>query len=643
MVFKFKRPALRPALLLLVLAASLWSGAARAQETDYRKALDIISDKLHKQFPYLEGQIVAIKGGDLYLSLGASGKIALGQRLSVFRKGVPFRHPVTGAVLGTLEDEIGVAVVVDVRKKFSIARMTRLTPGKELVPRMNDIVRLSSAKLRVAVMPFINKTKESLSTDVLTRDLASAIVAGGRFDVYDTDRLQVWFLETGIAIDEVLKGRNAIRLRNQIRGDLALESTISAIKGKKIITSRLLSLTTGEERFKSVTITDELPFEQRAPREKALRRGEGGRQVSRANSSFVLDRQGVPGRRGGVSNFVFNGVTFRGVAVADINGNGKNEVLIITTHALIAYEISQGRMREVARYDTGVANEFYWIDAADMNGDGKPEIYINNYRYGTLLSMILEPNGREFNELVKNEGVFFRLIRVRQSDPKNKIPDSEAFVLLGQAQGVDLPLDGPIYRYRWSGKRLVSVAPYILPAKINILGFGLVDLDKDGSFEVVELGEDDLIRIYSRRGKIRYTSSTKYGGALAVITHGQSSQAEDQTADDGDYPTLSIRSRVMVEDVDGDGVVEVLLISNEYAGSRMVPGLGISSGQVVSLLWDGSGLSELWRAKRLSAGVADFAFGDADNDGFQDLVVVSAGSGPFSGTKSNIYIYKLRQ
>ncbi len=212
--------------------------------------------------------------------------------------------------------------------------------------------------------------------------------------------------------------------------------------------------------------------------------------------------------------------------------------------------------------------------------------------------------------------------------------------MLGQHQGADKPLDGPISRYRWSGKkRLRQVAPYLLPDNFEIVGFTLWDLEGDGSPEVVEIGVDDLLRIYSRRGEIRHKSSTYYGAPVNVFfTESGFSGAEFEI----DNPKLTIRSRLLVEDIDGDGVSELLTIANEYGGTRFVPGLGVTAGNLVSLVWDGSGLSEIWRSQKVDGGIADFAYGDADNDGVKDLVVISVGSDIFfSKKKSTIYIYKL--
>ena len=633
-----KAPVLLLAFMILFGASA---GPAHAQENDYRKALGLISDKLHRSFPNLRGSVVALKGGDLYLSLGGKDKVVKGVKLNVYRTGAPFRHPATGVVLGALEEEIGELEVVDVREKFSIARMVRLRPGTELSPRVKDTVRMSASKIRLTILPFVNRTKESFSMEELTRELGRQLLKSGRFDVYDADRLQVWFLESGIAADEILKGQNPIRLRNQVRADMALESEVREIRGKKILSTRLLSLTTRKELFKAVAVADELPFEQGRPKVQDLRRGEGGGRSSPANESFVLNREGLSSVGGGVKRHFFNKVTFRGLSVADVDGDGKKEVALITSGQVIVYRFEQNGKREIARFDGGAGNDFRWLDVADMNGDGAPEFYLASYRSGELFSMVLQFKGGKFVTLRKNDRTFYRLLRVRRPGKGAKIPDSEAYVLLGQREGIDEPFAGSIYRYHWSGGKLAPAAPYALPPGLTILGFGLWDINKDGALDVIEVGEDDRLKVFSRNGEEIYASSEAYGAPVHKVSlSAETENVEDrESADSG----LSIRPRVLVEDVDKDGVDEVLVVRNQYA-SAFAPGLGISGGQIVSLIWDGGGLYETWRSQRLNSGVVDFAFGDADNDGFDDLVVAATtGAGPFASAKSQVFFYKIRK
>ncbi len=616
-------------------------GLAHAQDNDYRKALRLLSGKLHQRFPNLRGSVVAAKGGDLYLSLGEKDGAIKGVKLNVYRKGAPFRHPTTGVVLGMLEDQVGEAEVVEVRGKFSVARMVRLAPNAGLAPRVGDTVRMASSKIRLAILPFVNQTKEPLSMETLTRELGRQLLASGRFDVYDVDRLQVWLLESGVATDEILKDANPIRLRNQIRADMVLANEVREIQGKKIISARLLSLTTKEEIFKAVSIADELPFEQRPPQEQELRRGEPGEGAPLANPSFVPSRQGGFASGDDVRRHAFSGVALRGVSVADVDGDGKKEVVVITVNEVIVYRFERGEMREVARFNEGPANDFRWIDVADMNGDGAPEIYLAAYRSDELFSMVLQLKDGKFVSLRRNDRTFYRLLRVRRAPQGAKIPDSEAYLLLGQREGLDKPFEGPIHRYRWSGGKLAAVAPYPLPPGLTILGFGLWDIDKDGSLDVIEVGKDNRLRIRSRQGDDEiYVSSETYGVPVYQFAfHADIENSEDFQLSEANIPILS---RVLVEDVDRDGVDEVLVIRNEHAVA-LVPGLGVSGGQIASLVWDGGGLYETWRSRKLALGVVDFALGDVDDDGLEELVAAAADADAITGPKSQIFFYKIRK
>ena len=176
--FMFSHLVAKASVVLLTLMVFLVASAgwAHAQENDYRKALGLISDKLHRRFPNLRGSVVAMKGADLYLSLGVKDKVVKGVKLNLYRAGAAFRHPTTGVVLGALEEEIGELEVVDVREKFSIARMVRLRPGTELSPRVKDTVRMSAAKIRLTILPFVNRTKESFSMEELTREFGRQLL-----------------------------------------------------------------------------------------------------------------------------------------------------------------------------------------------------------------------------------------------------------------------------------------------------------------------------------------------------------------------------------------------------------------------------------------------------------------------------------
>ena len=58
-----------------------------------------------------------------------------GTLLSLRRDRIPIVHPVTGEMLGELDEEVGVARVTEIRDRFSVAEVQSLAPGASVQVR----------------------------------------------------------------------------------------------------------------------------------------------------------------------------------------------------------------------------------------------------------------------------------------------------------------------------------------------------------------------------------------------------------------------------------------------------------------------------------------------------------------------------
>ncbi|MED5578539.1 MAG: hypothetical protein VX794_00735 [Nitrospinota bacterium] len=607
---------------------------------DYTSSIRALSKKVHTYYPHVEGSIVAIKGADLYLSIGSRNKVVKGLKIGVFRQGEVFKHPVTGEPLGSLEKNVADIKVVEVREKFSVARVIRLAPGGDLVPKVKDVVRASSAKIKIAILPFANLTDEPYSTDLLTRELVKSLLKKGRFDVFDIDQLEVWLLKNGIPEDKILEGKNPISLRNEVRSDMAIQSAIVEVKGRTFLKSKVISLTSKRVLFEAIASVSRVPYAQGVPKKGTLKRGKRRRGFFAFGGNFQKSTSGLPGISimGGVKAFHFDKLGVRGVAVSDLDLDGKNELVILTSTELIAFQILNNKIRELFRYDAGVGNDFRWMDVADLNSNGVPEIYVASYEHDNVSSLVFEVKQKKFVKIFSKRNIFLRVLKTRKKNPSSK--DKDVSLLLGQRQGFDEPFTGPIARYTWSSDQIMKIATYKMPEDFEILGFSLWDIDRDGKLNIIEIGKDDKLRIMNRTGSVFYKSAEYYGAAVHRF---QSTEERRNSTSVSEFDIL-IRSRIKVEDTDGDGIEEVLVIANKYSGSRIVPGLGISAGQIVSMVWDGSGLSEFWRSKKLSQGVVDFEVADSDNDGRKDLIVVTTDTSMLTtNPSSKIYLYDIKK
>ena len=105
-----------------------------------------------------------------------------------------------------------------------------------------------------------------------------------------------------------------------------------------------------------------------------------------------------------------------------------------------------------------------------------------------------------------------------------------------------------------------------------------------------------------------------------------------------------INLRILTYDTNKDGKREIIIVKNLSASARTFQRVKLfTSAEVYDLEWDGMGMVENWRTKKISGYVADYQFKDIDNDGENEVVlalVLSVG-GSLKG-RSVIVAYKLK-
>lgn len=84
------------------------------------------------------GWVVYVDTTRIVIDLTGADGIRPGTVVSVRRDRIPIVHPVTGEVLGELDEEVGTARVVETREKFSVAEIQSVASGTEI--RVRDRV-----------------------------------------------------------------------------------------------------------------------------------------------------------------------------------------------------------------------------------------------------------------------------------------------------------------------------------------------------------------------------------------------------------------------------------------------------------------------------------------------------------------------
>ncbi len=87
------------------------------------------------------GLVVYVDTTRIVIDLTAADGIRTGSVVSLRRDRIPIVHPVTGEVLGELDDEVATARVTETREKFSVAEIQTVAPGAHVQLRDRVVVK----------------------------------------------------------------------------------------------------------------------------------------------------------------------------------------------------------------------------------------------------------------------------------------------------------------------------------------------------------------------------------------------------------------------------------------------------------------------------------------------------------------------
>ncbi len=127
----------------------------------------------------------------------------------------------------------------------------------------------------------------------------------------------------------------------------------------------------------------------------------------------------------------------------------------------------------------------------------------------------------------------------------------------------------------------------------------------------------------------------KWGTGEYFVTEDKISELQER-----DYYPM----RILVRDINGDGKNDVITVKNKRF-SEMISFRKFTQGEIEIRSWDGIGLAVYWRTRKLSGYLSDFAIGDFDNDGKDELVatlVMKTGSVVLTDAKSKVIAYELQ-
>lgn len=580
---------MRKILLIIVLALSFAAPclavhdpkqALKSGETSLGlKNIDTFARDIQAFFPRVSGEVVSVDGDFIVTNLTKTDGVFTGMRLTIYREGKAFRHPVTKEVLGHHEEYPGVIEILTPGDKESTARLV----DKKGEVKKGDKVRVSSEKISMALVP--------VSVDVDRGGLYSlgdALLGTERFDVTDQDEVSLALLEEGF-IGKVEENPAVIRrLADMFRVRFIALVKVATDEKKadfdvKLYTSEGKSIARFDDKVDTAT--------------GQYRAGELGYAIYEGRSRDYWRTE----------EFRFVG---RNMAVGDVDGDGKKEMVINDGEQVHVYRYVGNSLQSVWTDEKEKNRDIVWLDVADLNHDSVSEIYVTNVWNGKLKSYVLEYRDGEFRKIWNDVPLYFRIVNLPKRGP----------TLITQELSRRESFQGDIRIYERKGDAYAEGDVLKTPRGVEIYGFGMGDIDDDGKYETVVIDNDDFLVLYDDEGKVKWKSTERYGGFKSSFEH----QTLDKPA--GEETPVTIKGRVLVMDLDGDDKLEIAVIRNVPVSYYLRRFKVFQSGEIHALRWENGKLEGKWKIKDVEGYIYDFTVGDIVNDGRRNVALI-AGTG----------------
>ncbi|HCR13441.1 VCBS repeat-containing protein [Solidesulfovibrio sp.] len=407
-----------------------------------------------------------------------------------------------------------------------------------------------------------------------------------------------------------------------VSGDQAsVDITVVGRDGKKWpknFTTKLSDLIPSMERA-AQTLNNEI-FKR-----PAASGADGGQTINQMNPDFVVNqtnenqkaylnpnfRYAGPAETPGVWRSQSMPIVSSGIAIDDLNGDGKNEVVIMAKDSIETYAFKDRQLMPIARYAVSPNLKLLKVSTLDINGDGKAEIIVSASYFKEPRSFILSLEGNQLKELYKDIKLYMNVAQVP--------PDYSRQLVGSKGDAKELFAQG-VHNVIFSGGQPMLSTKLTLPTKANPFNFAY--LPEKSGYKVLLNDDRDHIVVYTAKGERVAATEEEYCGSAIGLEFDPLMAPMEKPKTDHLWTYYYIPLPMIVANLDKDDRYEVLVSKNISLAAQFFETFRtFSQGEIHALYWDGVGMNLLWKTRRIKGTVTGYALADIDNDGQKELVV----------------------
>ncbi len=319
----------------------------------------------------------------------------------------------------------------------------------------------------------------------------------------------------------------------------------------------------------------------------------------------------TPGRWRSESIKVVN----RGGFVADVTGDGKKDVVILSDTEIKVLSVEKQRLKEITSYKYAARATGLRISPIDLGKDGVTEVVLCTMQSERPYSYIISFKDKTPKVLLDRDKNFLSVI---------KIPPHFSETIVGQRLDTSRTLySKDLVEYMYSNGRLVPVKKMTVPAFTNV--FNLTYLPQAGDdYKILLINKYNRINMFDKNLEPLYESQNSYNSvdvSIEIISKMRGFGNENKESRMEKLYFLPMP--VTVTSLSDPKKKEVLLNKDLSVASQVFSNYkSFAQGEIHSEYWDGVGLSLAWKTRRIKGSITSYGIADIDNDGHDELYCI---------------------